>query len=133
MIVNEERVFWQETFLAKTLDFRSRINFIRFDACTFINCTLLIDDETEQLAFTDSVFQDCNIDHLDADDARSIRAENNRFERPIESRRLDFEKKLEDALDARSLNNRQTPPPSVDKLCRATSSLARPSRPRFKS
>jgi hypothetical protein len=100
----EERVFWQDIYLAETFDFRSRIIFVRYDGCTFVNCKLLFDAETEQVAFTDCVFQDCNIDRLECDNARGIRAENNRFERPIEIRRQEFGKRLDEAIKARARN-----------------------------
>ena len=96
--LREERVFWRETFHAHTFDFRGRINFCRFDGCTFVQCTLLINHGTEQLAFTDCTFKDCNITGIDADDARGILVQNNFFDRPIEERRLDFEKRLAAAL-----------------------------------
>lgn len=50
--VNEERVVWNKVFTAETFDFRGRLNFCRFDECTFVECTLLMDTDTEQLAFT---------------------------------------------------------------------------------
>lgn len=103
--LREERVFWRETFHAETFDFRGRINFCRFDGCIFVKCTLLIDHGTEQLAFTDCTFKDCNITHLDADDARGIVVQSVVFDRPIEERRLDFEKRLAAALSAHRPGN----------------------------
>jgi hypothetical protein len=97
----EERVYWGETFHSEIFDFRSRITFVRFDGCTFVKCTILLDGETEQLAFTNCVFRDCNIDHLDGDDRRGVLSDGNIFDRPIEQRRLDFEKRLAAALEAR--------------------------------
>ena len=70
--INEERVVWSEVFYAETFDFRSRLNFCRYDDCTFVRCTLLFDDGTEQIAFSGCTFKDCNIDPLDADEARGI-------------------------------------------------------------
>ena len=61
----EERVKWRERFQAEGFDFRGTIVFTRFDVCEFVKCTLLIDHETEQLAFTECVFKDCNIDKLE--------------------------------------------------------------------
>jgi hypothetical protein len=55
--INEERVVWSEVFYAETFDFRSRLNFCRYDECTFVRCTLLIDHATEQLAFTGCTFK----------------------------------------------------------------------------
>ena len=53
--VNEERVVWNEVFYAETFDFRGQINFCRYDERTFVKCTLLMDAETEQIAFTGCV------------------------------------------------------------------------------
>ena len=58
----EERVTWRERFQAKCFDFRGKSLFRRFDCCEFVKCTLLIDHGTEQLAFTECVFKDCNIE-----------------------------------------------------------------------
>src|SRR6187402_432689 len=60
----EERIVYRERFQARTLDFRSRIAFVRYDECEFVMCTILIDDETESLAFTRCSFEDCNISEL---------------------------------------------------------------------
>jgi hypothetical protein len=103
--LREERVFWREVFHAHTFDFRGRINFIRFDGCTFVQCTLLIDQGTEQLAFTGCTFKDCNITGIDADGARGILTQSNFFDRPIEERRLDFEKRLAAARSAHQSGN----------------------------
>jgi hypothetical protein len=97
--LREERVFWRETFHARTFDFRGRINFSRFDGCTFVTCTLLIDHGTEQLAFTDCTFKDFNFTGIEGDDVRGILVQNNFFDRPIEERRLDFKKRLAAALN----------------------------------
>ncbi len=97
----EERVFWNETFVSETLDFRGRTQFCRFDSCTFVKCSLLIDRGTEHLAFTGCTFKDCNVDHIEADEARAIDVRDNFFDRPIEVRRLEFEKRLAEALSAR--------------------------------
>jgi hypothetical protein len=102
--INEERVVWSEVFYAETLDFRSRLNFCRYDECTFVRCTLLIDHATEQLAFTGCTFKDCNIDHIDADEARDIVSRDNTFHRPLEERRKEFDDRLAAVLRKRDQN-----------------------------
>ena len=101
--INEERVVWSEVY-AETLDFRSRLNFCRYDECTFVRCTLLIDHATEQLAFTGCTFKDCNIDHIDADEARGIVSRDNTFHRPLEERRKEFDDHLAAVLRKRDQN-----------------------------
>src|SRR5260370_42328977 len=54
----EERVIWRKRFQAQHFDFRGKSIFTRFDDCEFVKCTLLVDHETEQLAFTACVFKD---------------------------------------------------------------------------
>jgi hypothetical protein len=98
----EERVFFREAFFSETLDFRGRTQFCRFDNCTFVKCALLIDHGTEHLAFTGCTFKDCNIDHIDGDEARAIEARDNFFDLPIEVRRMEFEKRLAEMLAARA-------------------------------
>jgi len=49
---SEERVIYRERFQGAQLDFRGKSIFARYDRCEFIKCTLLIDQSTEQLAFT---------------------------------------------------------------------------------
>jgi hypothetical protein len=100
--LNEERVVWNEVFYAETFDFRSRLNFRRYDECIFVRCTLLLDQDTEQLAFTQCTFKDCNIDHIDADETRSIVCRNVTFERPLEEQRKDFDKHLAAVLSKRT-------------------------------
>lgn len=39
-------------FLAATFDFIGSLVFTRYDSCQFIKCNILIDDQTENLAFT---------------------------------------------------------------------------------
>jgi hypothetical protein len=56
---------------------------------------------TEQLAFTSCVFKDCNIDQLEADEERGLYARDNMFDRPLEERGAEFEKRLAEALAAR--------------------------------
>lgn len=102
----EERVFWQEAFFSETFDFRGRTQFCRFDNCTFVKCVLLFDHATEQLAFTGCTFKDCNVDHIEENEARAIEARDNFFDRPIEVRRLDFEKRLAETLNARAVRRR---------------------------
>jgi hypothetical protein len=92
--VNEERVVWNEVFYAQTFDFRGQINFCRYDECTFVKCTLLMDAETEQIAFTGCTFKDCNIDAIEADEARGIASNDNTFERTLDEQRKDFEERL---------------------------------------
>jgi hypothetical protein len=94
----EERVVWSERFQSRDFDFRGKIIFARFDNCEFVKCTLLIDDETEQLAFTDCVFKDCNIDKVEPDEARGLYVKDNFFDRPLEERRAEFETKLAQKL-----------------------------------
>lgn len=96
--LREERVFWREKYHVRTFDFTSRLNFTRFDDCIFVDCVLLLDDSTEQLAFTNCTFKDCNIDRIDGDIVRCIRSENNTFDRPLAVRKADFEKRLAEAL-----------------------------------
>ena len=98
----EERVFWRERFQGKVFDFRGKSVFTRFDGCEFVKCTLLIDQDTEHLAFTECVFADCNIDKLEQDEKRGLIARDNFFERPLEERRAEFANKLAQALAARN-------------------------------
>ena len=67
----------------------------------FVKCTLLIDHATEQLAFTACVFEDCNIDKLQPDEARGLYVRDNFFDRPLEERRAELENRLAQALAAR--------------------------------
>ncbi|EKS27813.1 Uncharacterised protein [Afipia felis] len=97
----EERVFWAKTFHAETLDFRGRVNFCRFDECTFIRCTLLIDPETEQVSFTGCTFKDCNIDQIGSDEERGILSKDNIFDRPLAEQRKEFDERLAAALRSR--------------------------------
>jgi hypothetical protein len=97
----EERVIYRKRFQAYQFDFRGRITFTRFDRCEFVKCTLLIDHGTEQLAFTKCVFKDCNIDKLEPDEKRWLYVRDNFFDRPLDDRRAEFEKRLAEALAAR--------------------------------
>ena len=97
----EQRVIWRKRFQAQYLDFRGKSIFTRFDGCEFVKCTLLIDHGTEQLAFTECVFKDCNIDKLEPDVERGLYVRDNFFDRPLEERRAAFEKRLAQALAAR--------------------------------
>ena len=99
--LNEEQVVWKEVFYAETFDFRGRINFRRYDECIFVKCTHLIDEETEQIAFTGCTFKDCNIDRVDADETRGIVSKDNEFERPLDEQRKDFEERLAAVLSKR--------------------------------
>ena len=94
----EERVIWNERFQGQNFDFRGKIVFTRFDGREFVKCTLLIDYETEQLAFTSCLFKDCNIDKLEPDEERGLYDKDNSFDRPLEERRVEFEAKLAQAL-----------------------------------
>lgn len=98
----EERVIYKERFQGSRFDFRGRTFFQRYDCCEFVKATILIDDATQSLAFTKCVFEDCNIDNLASDETRSLIARDNVFKAPIEHRRDAFEKRLADALAARS-------------------------------
>jgi hypothetical protein len=97
----EERVIWRERFQAQYFDFRGKSIFTRYDGCEFVKCTLLIDHDTEQLAFTECVFKDCNIDKLEQDEGRGLYVRDNFFDRPLEERRSEFEKRRAQALAAR--------------------------------
>ncbi len=99
--LREERVFWREQFFGQTFDFRSRIMFSRFDGCVFVDCTLLVDSGTEQLAFTECTFKDCSIDQLLVDEARGLIARDNIFDRPLNERKADFDQRLAAALGVR--------------------------------
>ena len=56
-----------------------------------MHCTLLIDHGTEQLAFTECIFKDCNIDKLEPDEGRGLYVRDNFFDRPLEVRQLEFD------------------------------------------
>ncbi len=101
----EERVIWRERFQAKVFDFRGAIVFTRFDGCEFVKCTLLIDHETEQLAFTGCIFRDCNIDKLERDEGLGLIVKDDLFDRPLEERRAEFENRLAQTLAARKANS----------------------------
>jgi len=97
----DERVIYRERFQSVHFDFRGKSMFARYDRCEFVKCTLLIDRATEQLAFTECVFKDCNIDNLQPDEERGLYVMNNFFDRPLDQRRADFETRLAQALAAR--------------------------------
>jgi hypothetical protein len=97
----EERVIWRQRYQAQQFDFRGKIVFARFDGCEFVKCTLLIDRSTGQLAFTECVFKDCNIDGLEADQERGLYTRDNFFDRPLAERRAEFENRLAQSLAAR--------------------------------
>jgi hypothetical protein len=85
-------------------DFRGKSAFARYDCYEFVKCTLLIDaTTTEQLAFTSCAFKDCNIDQLRPDKKRGFYVVDDLFYRPLEERRLEFKKRLAQALAARKL------------------------------
>jgi hypothetical protein len=66
----------------------------------------VIDHETEQLAFTECVFKDCNIDNLDGDGRRGLIMRDNVFDRPLEVRRAEFENSLARTLAARKASHK---------------------------
>jgi hypothetical protein len=94
----EERVIWNERFQSRHFDFRGKMIFARFDKSEFVKCTLLMDHGTEQLAFTECVFKECNIDKLEPDEGRGLYVKDNIFDRPLEERRIEFEARLAKAL-----------------------------------
>jgi hypothetical protein len=98
----EERVIWRKRFQGQFFDFRGKSLFTRFDGCEFVKCTLLVDKDSEQLAFTGCVFKDCNIDRLEQNEERGLYESNNFFDRPLDERRADFEKRLAQALADRA-------------------------------
>lgn len=98
----EERVIFAERFQARTLDFRGRLSFTRYDECEFVKCAILIDDQTENLAFTRCTFEDCNVSALVTDGGRAFLSEGNTFKLPIEMRKGDLNKRLSLALAGRS-------------------------------
>jgi len=97
----EERFIYRERCQAVYFDFRGKSVFARYDCSEFIKCTLLIDHATEQLAFTACVFKDCNIDQLRPDEKRGFYVMDKFFDRPLEGRRVEFEKRLAQTLAAR--------------------------------
>jgi hypothetical protein len=97
----DERVVYRERFQGAILDFRSRTCFQRYDCCEFVKTTILIDETTQGLAFTNCVFEDCNIDRLESNRGRSLIARENTFKAPIEHRRLELEQRLADAVAKR--------------------------------
>lgn len=101
----EERVIYNERFQGARLDFRARTCFQRFDCCEFVKATILMDSMTQGLAFTNCVFEDCNIDGLHSDERRSVIARDNTFKAPIEQRRSEFEKRLADAWPRGRIEN----------------------------
>jgi hypothetical protein len=97
----EERIIWRTRFQAQIFDFRGQAVLTRFDCCEFVKCTLLIDHDTEQLAFTECAFTDCNVDRLQSDEERGLYVRNNVFHRPLEEKRAEFENKLAQVLATR--------------------------------
>lgn len=90
----EERAFYEQSFFGATFDFRSRISFSRFDACVFVDCKILVDAGTEQLSFTNCVFESCDLDGLAPDEARALIFHDNTFQRSAAERKADFELRL---------------------------------------
>lgn len=97
----EERVIYCERFQARTLDFRGQLVFSRYDQCEFVKCTFLIDDQTENLAITNSSFEDCNITELTPNPDRALVADGNIFKAPIDVRNADLDRRLTEALSAK--------------------------------
>lgn len=104
----EERIVYRERLQGAVLDFRGRTCFQRYDCCEFVKVTILIDETTQALAFTNCIFEDCNIDRLVSSEDRSLIARYNKFKAPIERRRSEFEKRLTDALARRADRERRT-------------------------
>jgi hypothetical protein len=97
----DERVIYRKRFQGVNFDFQGKSIFTRYDRCEFVKCTLLIDQATEQLAFTACVFKDCNIDKLERDEERGLYVIDNFFDRPLDERRANFEIMLAKTLAAR--------------------------------
>jgi hypothetical protein len=53
-----------------------------------------------EIAFTSCVFKDCNIDKLEPDEERGLYVKDNFFDRPLEERRAEFERRLAQVLAA---------------------------------
>ena len=53
------------------------------------------------MAFTQCVFQECNLDSLEEDEERGLNAKDNLFDRPLAEKRAEFDHKLAQALAAR--------------------------------
>jgi hypothetical protein len=103
----EERVIYHVRFQGTLLDFRGRTCFQRYDCCEFVKATVLIDETTQSLAFTNCTFEDCNIDELRSNEDIALIARDNTFKVPIEERRVEFEKRLADALARRTDRERR--------------------------
>jgi hypothetical protein len=99
----EERVIYAERFQARKFDFRGQLAFARYDECEFVKCNILLDEQTENLAFTHCTFEDCNISELRPDEERAFLADGNIFKLPIEVRMADLDK-----LAAGNQNRRAT-------------------------
>ncbi len=99
-MIGEERVIWREGFRSEHFDFWGKIPFTRLDGCEFVKCTLLMDHGTEQFAFTECIFKDCNIDRLEPYAMRGLYVRDDFFDRPLDQRRAEFENKLAQALAA---------------------------------
>ena len=94
----EERIVHLKRFQGQILDFRSQLAFLRYDECEFVKCTILIDEETECLAFTHCSFEDCNISELNSHDDQGLVADGNVFKLPIEIRKIELHARLIEAL-----------------------------------
>ena len=93
-----ERVVFKQRFQGLTFDFTGSLAFTRYDCCQFVKCNILIDDHTENLAFTACEFDECNITDLHLDAQRNIIARDNVFKLPLDVRQSEFDKRLADAL-----------------------------------
>ena len=96
-----ERVFFQERYQTVKFDFAGRTVFARYDCCKFVKCEILIDELTENLAFTECEFQDCNINDLQSSEQRNLISRGNKFLLPLEELQAAFDKRLADALSSR--------------------------------
>lgn len=98
----EERIIYLERFQGQTFDFRDQLVFARYDACEFVKCAILIDHNTENLAFTNCSFEECNLTELDSVADQGLFASGNNFKQPIEVRKAELHKRLVEALAASS-------------------------------
>ena len=80
----------ERTISREAFRFPGQNRFHAFDSCESVKCSLLIDHGTEQLAFTSSVFKDCNIDRMEPDEAPGLYVRDNFFDRPLEQRRSEL-------------------------------------------
>ena len=98
----EERIVYLERFQGRTFDFRDQVVFVRYDDCEFVKCTILMDDTTESLAFTNCSFEECNLTELNFIVDQGLFARDNNFKLPIEVRKAELHKRLIEAIAASS-------------------------------